>query len=305
LLFLDSWIEELPMIDTDACTGELPMEGSGGEWHAYGLVPTLGVMTDSPEVVMPPSYSATAILAGVLAILSTATCIGATLATRFVSPVAGVVILPLPAVGLVAAILGGAALRSIRRSGGTLGGRPPALIGVFVGLASAVLQGSFSIAALATYWPVRTVLAPAVETMMTQGAQHDFDAVRMALSPAASEALDDARMRMVFEGLHSRAGAFESASFGLDVLRDSHERLRALARSARGSVDQVPKPIGMKFASTRIIAYVFVDQDALGKNQVQIADILFLLPDDTAACLLADGPAAKIAQVLRIAVTIP
>ena len=116
--------------------------------------------------------------------------------------------------------------------------------------------------------------------------------------------LDDQALRMFIQTLERECGPFQSANFGIDVFVESRRRLQTvMARGvAPGAAPpaNVPKPVGLTFANTRAIAYVFVDQVAITRNTVLVSDMLVLLPDGHGVVLRPDSGAAKAALALGI-----
>lgn len=261
-------------------------------------------MPDSSETVLQ-RYSLLAMASAAASIGSLGVCVVASLMAYLVAPEAAVVVLVLPVIAFGGAVMGGLALRKIRRSGGMIGGRPLATIGLFVGLGSGVLQTAFLVSAMATVWPIRTVLAPATGEFLMHLGSGQFDAARPRLDQAARTALDDKALKRFIQTLEQACGPFQSANFGLDVFIESRRRLQEAA--ARGVVPgaatpaNVPKPVGLTFANTRAVAYVFVDQQAIQRGTVLMTDILVLLPDGRAVALGSGGEAAQAAQALGIA----
>jgi len=255
----------------------------------------------APEVGAPPiaGYSLVAMLAFALSVMSLLICLGASVVGAFVTPAALVVILGLPLLGFAAALLGGAALSSIRRSGGATGGRRLAIFAVFVGIGSGVIQASFAVSAIASFWSIKTVLAPSVEPLMAKGVNDgDTEPMRLAFSRAADFRVDDARLASFFGTLEDELGEFESAGVGLDIFFDLRERMAGAAGSTVSPPANQPKPLGLTFKKRRVTAYFFLDQDALQNGDVVIDDALVFLGDGRAVLLALSGDAERLALYL-------
>ncbi len=244
-------------------------------------------------------YSLTAILAFAFSLMSLAICLGATLVGAFVTPAALVVILGLPLLGLAAAVLGAAAASSIKRSPLPIGGRRLAVFALFVGLGSAIIQGSFAVSAVASFWSIKTVLAPRIEPLFEQGVNaDDAGPMRAALSQGAGVRAPDGRVASFFGALEGELGAFEQAGVGVDIFFDLRSRVGAAPPTQAQPPLNQPKPLGLTFANQRVTSYFFLDQDALSRGDVVVDDILVFLADGRALALTTGGDAEKLATFL-------
>lgn len=291
-----------PEDDTGVGAGELPLEPlAPGSGRPRGVLsPPMNEMRGpAPSIA---TYSLLAFASGIASIASVGACLIAAIVALTVSPSAALVVLILPIVAFGGAIMGLVALGRIRRSGGRLGGRPLATMGLFVGLGAGVLQSAFTISALVTIWPVRSVLAPEVDRFMQRVSIGELDRAREQLAESVRPSISDAQLLGFGRVLESRIGEYQNANFGIDVFIESRTRVRSLLTSSASpgapSPTNAPRPIGLKFADTRAIGYVFVDQDALRGGRVLLEDILVLLPDDRAVILRADADASLTAAML-------
>lgn len=232
---------------------------------------------------------------------SLAVCVVTAVAAMLVTPAAAMLVLVLPIVSFAGAGLSLLGLREIRRSGGVLGGRPIALVGLFVGLSGGILQGAAALSALGSAIAVRQNLAPVVEAFMLAGARQDRTATRAALGEMVSRHLGDERLDWFFAQLDERLGAPTGAGFGLGVMiRAANEMSRATAGVPAGkTVIENPKPMELRFARGSVIAYIIPDDDTMRAQQrVALSDILVMLPDGRTLPLRAEGPAAALAKRL-------
>ncbi|MBL0926678.1 MAG: hypothetical protein IBJ11_03370 [Phycisphaerales bacterium] len=247
--------------------------------------------------------SGTAALSAVLAMVSLAACVTAAAAALLGFPAALAAIVVLPVLGLTAAVLGFTSLSIVRRSGGRVIGRVPALIGLFLGLTSAIIQGAFALSVLRVYFDLRNAAAPAVSRMVYAADRGDLSGLRATLSEKASADLTDARAAEFGAALRREAGTIAGAEVRLGTLIRTFEAGRRAARS--GSVQPLaegvlPKPVEIVGDRATLLAYVIVDQDALKKEQVKVADLLVVLPDGRGLTLMNDGPASSAAESLNL-----
>ncbi len=237
---------------------------------------------------------------------SVGVCLLAGIISAVVDPRAAGAVLVLPLISLSGAIMGGVALLRIERSGGRLGGRTAALIGLFLGLVATIIQGAVAGGALAAYFPVKRHIVPTMERAMRSAATGDMTATRALLGPASGTELADERLSRFFLAMEDRLGPWTAARFDIGVLVDAAREARAGAARAGGAAPptgELPKPVVLVFARGEALAFLYPDQAALGKRQVRIADALIILPHDASAIpdavsLMPAGQAAALGKWL-------
>lgn len=256
----------------------------------------------------PGEFSALAIGSAASSLLSVAACLAATLAAVISSPVWAAAIVALPLLGIVGIVLGALALRQIGRSEGRLGGRPLALIGVFLGIMSATLQGAVTIGALARYMPIQQQVAPALQMMARQAVAGDMTAARVALAENTGAVVDDARLEWFFKGLEAKHGELQRVVFGIRTLGTSRETLLRAMRAnppTAAAPTQTPTPLEMHYKRGVATVYVTFDEQALSQNAVRILDLLVVDKDNAARALLPDGPGATLGRWLGLTLDSP
>jgi hypothetical protein len=251
----------------------------------------------------PATFSGLALIAFLLAILSLAAC-----AIPFVAASQSAsltyAVFAMPAIGLAAAITAFLATRRISRSNGLMGGRPLALFAMFVGLAVAILQGSFVLGAVRTVAGIRTALVPVVHEFVLDAAHSDPDGARALLSPATSAQLHAGALRTFADQLSVALGQYQRTELNTADVLAAAAAFRARANPAVEIPAFDARPVVLVCADARAIAYAFLDEDALNQNTVLLIDLLVILPDtDRAITLVPDGPASQVAAALSLATT--
>ncbi len=249
-----------------------------------------------------------------LAVLSVSVCAVAAAFALTGTPSAMFVVFAMPLVGFAAVIVGGAALVKrralMRRDGGVVGGakdvplqRGPAMFGIIIGLASAVLQGSVLAGAVMSYVPVKRALVPVVEAMLTEvGAGHP-DRAMVAIADASKSVVDAPRLDGFFRAAVGVVGEPARAHVGIDIFLKSRTVLSDAVRTGGG---QGPAPdllmqvkaleiVGPK---NRVVMYVLLDEDALKLDRVRIADAMIALEDGECVVLLPQGRMSQLAGYL-------
>jgi hypothetical protein len=256
----------------------------------------------------PGEISPLAIGSAASSLLSVSACLAATLAAVISSPVWAAAIVALPLLGIVGIVLGGLALRQIGKSEGRIGGRPLALIGLFLGIMSATLQGAVTIGALARYMPIQSQVAPALQMMAQKAAAGDMAASRVALAESAGNVVDDGRLGWYFKGLEAKHGELQRVVFGIKTLGTSRETLLRAMRANPPTATppaQTPTPLEMHFKRGVTTVYVWFDEQALSQNAVRILDVLVIDKDNAARALLPDGPGATLGRWLGLTLDLP
>lgn len=228
-------------------------------------------------------------------------CVVAAIAAVFISPSVAAIILVLPLVAAAGALLSALALREINRSAGTVVGKPIAIVGLLVGIVSAILQGAAGLSAAGSMLSIRSNLVPVVETFVLAHERGDRSSMRACLGETVSRHLDDARIDRFFAETRARLGAPKGARFDFGVMLRAGERTRgASAGVAPGAtVIENPRPVELVFDSESAIAFVVPDEEAMrASNRVAIADVLVMLPDDSVLTLRDDGPMEALARRL-------
>lgn len=241
--------------------------------------------------------SVLAIVAAGCSLLSVMVCFGAVVAATLIDPGWGAMMIGLPLLGLAGAICGGLALVRIHRAQGTLLGRNAALIGLFIGLMSAVVQGAVVGGALATFGAISKHVVPAVSSMARDASAGNADAAAALLSDNAKQIAGPAGLAGFFGALEAKHGPLVRVSFGLGTIgaaRRASERATGAPTSAVQA--QSPRPVEVTFKNGWTLLYVYVDDAALDQNQVRVMDLLAVDKDGAARALLPDGPARVLAQ---------
>lgn len=271
-----------------------------------------GAVAEPTNGAAASRLSGTAVLATALALGSLAGCAAFGALAFVIGPWAAAGIIAMPIVALSGFALGLLALKQIGRSGGAVRGRGFALVGVFVGLMSGVVQGSAVAAAVGTWRSVQTTLAPEASRLISAGGRGDFEKARAVMAADASGLAGDERMARFFAAIDARRGTARRASVDLDVFFRASAALRSapLARDTTLQQDRVsPLPVEIECERGRVLCYVFLDAAALRAKAVKVVDLLAVLPPAEAggpdaavsgefAALQPDGPAKRTGEAL-------
>ncbi len=246
-------------------------------------------------------YSSLALLAMLLSLGSVAGCFIVGGLAFLLGPRLAVGILLMPLLGLTGLVTGFIALRRIRRSNGALRGHGFALVGIFVGLMSAVLQGSMSLAAVGKLRTVQVVLAPAVDQFIKDATAGKREPTRRQLAESTNSTLSNERLDLFFDELRARCGEPLGATAQLTVFLRAAAAVRSAPNARTTSIQQdkyAPDPVELLCANDTPLCYVFLDNDALNQGLLRIIDLLVILPGGESLTLLPAGPAKETADAL-------
>lgn len=258
-------------------------------------------MPTDPSNPATPRVSAKALWGSLMSVVSVAVCVLAAIAAMLVSPAVAAVVLILPLVGGAGAVLCVLALREIDRGGGAIVGKPIAIVGLLIGLVSAILQGAAALSAVGSAYAVKANLVPVVESFVLAEARGDRSAMRACLGETVSHHLDDARIDWFFHELRSRQGTLKGADFGLGFMLRAADQLRAAAAgtTAGATVIENPRPIELLFDRGSAVAFVMPDEEAMrASNRIAIGDMIVLMPDSSVIALRENGPGEALATRL-------
>lgn len=250
--------------------------------------------TGEPEL----RTSGLGIIALACALLSVAACVVVAVLSVVGVPAAMVGVLVLPLLGLVGVVFGGVSLARKRAPDGAVYTRGPAVAGVIIGLASAVLQGSVLVGAMRTFAPIKQQVVPVVNAMVREARAGHVDRASEAVGEGARGVVGP-RLEGFAKEIVGVCGDDVRATFSIGALVRATVKLRetmAKANPAAFQSGSPPKPVEFQGSRGRLSAWVLLDEAALDKGQVKITDMMAILPDGRALVLLPDGRFAQLAR---------
>ena len=217
---------------------------------------------------------------------------------------AAVVIFGLPVLGVMAMVTGGMALVQ-RRARGVPLVRGPAAMGVIIGLASAVLQGSVAVGALMAYVPVKKMVTPVVTAVFEQVEAGRADVAVEAIPESSRTVIDAARVERFVGAVTDVVGTPARAVVGLDMfVRTRRVFADAAARgAATGPVPDLGlqvKTVEVEGPRGRVMVFLVLDDAALQRDDVRIADAMAVLPGERCVVLLPEGRMKQLAGFLGL-----
>ena len=207
----------------------------------------------------------------------------------------GVLIAPLLALnGCILAFL---ALRGIERQPEELLGRPLALIALFVGVGVTAIQGALVLLALVTL-SASSRLAPVGAELVGSAQNGRPGLTRQVLNEDMARDLTDAQIASFAQAIDRQHGTVTGSGAGFGLILDARRVF-----SEAGPMDgydpdaaDMPRPVYLRFGDERVLAYVWIDQQALQDKKIRIRDMVVLLDTGQVAVLAADGPGAELAD---------
>jgi hypothetical protein len=254
-----------------------------------------------------PVMSAKAALAGILALASLSACVVSLLLVLVGLIQAFVVVMVLPVLGIAGAVLGYVSLREIGKSQGRLKGRVPALIGLFLGLLTASIQGAAGIGVLRTYMDAKNTLAPAMGRLFIAMDRGEESTAELHLSQS-SETPGAAKRGAMIAALRAKFGACRGATFDLATISEGRALATAGGSTPTGPMQvDLPRTVRLVFERGEALLLVWLDNLALEKGEVRMFDGLVVVSKGEKAgvqgrtppevmVLREDGPGAKVAK---------
>ncbi len=150
----------------------------------------------------------------------------------------------IPGFGLLALILGGAAIISISRSDGRLGGRTPAIVGVILGVLATVIWGALFLGARqAIVIFEREFLSPTM-TAVSAADQGDPGPLRALLRPAEAGAVTDEDIAAFVRSYRAQAGAFVGMPTAFDWSMLGEQSISPVPPTAHEAAIPLPAEFG-------------------------------------------------------------
>lgn len=202
-----------------------------------------------------------------------------------------------PILALNAGILSFLALKNIERSQGALMGRPLALVSLFCGVGVTAIQGAVVLFALVTL-SASSTLAPVASDFVNHTLGDRERLARFLLSEDQAEQLTPVRLDEFAQSVRQHLGDESTGSAGFRLIVDARRAFQD-AGSMEGyqpSADQRPRPIFLNFGERRVLAYVFVNMEALADQKIRIDDMLVMVGEGEVIVLDPDGPARQLAD---------
>lgn len=204
-----------------------------------------------------------------------------------------------PLTGVLGVILGAMSLAFIGKSHGRLTGKPAAIAGIILGIATTALWTAAVIGALQAKTYYTKNMVPVGEGIVLAMEQGDVDGVRVHFTQDANDELTDARIALVAERMDRELGGFVEAPTGIGRMIEQFGESFQGFQGQGGSTYQggpgkpAPIPVAMEFDKGAATMWILVDPDALENQQVILMDAVLMLPTGEGVPMLPDGPAIE------------
>lgn len=167
----------------------------------------------------------------------------------------------LPGAGVLALILGGAAVLVISQSRGRLGGLGLAITGVVFGLLFSIIQIMLLVGIVSGGQFVQQRFLAPVETIITGLETSDRPKARSLFTQDADKAITDAQLDDFARRIHDEWGPMRGAPTSLYSLIKSYIAVGQRMQAIHGNPDLVPAPIRFEKGTTAVLLYL--DQIAM------------------------------------------
>jgi hypothetical protein len=177
----------------------------------------------------------------------------------------------IPGMGLIALVLGGAAMLAISRSDGRLTGRGLATAGLVLGLLGTIFTAMVAMGTLQAQAQVRYF-----GSSYTFIEQQDVNRLSNMLSPSAQQQLTPEELARFHSEVHASWGKFQGPTKGLgDLLQSLAAAAPHVEHRPRGADDF--RPIPMKFEHGTVMAFIKVDPRQPGTRGSPAIDNIMIL----------------------------
>jgi len=224
--------------------------------------------------------------------------------------VVAAVICFLPGTGVLAILLGVAALVAIGGSNGRLEGRGAALSGIILGVITTTLWAAIGFGALQGWTFYTKNLVTTGDRIFQAASARDYDALRGELTADAAESLTNEQIDWFVEQVESREGAVQGASTSFGAMWES---FGAVFSSSGGQQNQnvtvqqnnynskAVIPVAVQCSGGDIIAWIVFEPDSfenIPDETPKAIDILVQFAGQDVVTLRNDGPASEAAREL-------
>jgi hypothetical protein len=250
------------------------------------------------HAIAPSARMSAAALSGfALVVLAVLVGCGSLIGSIFAGWNSWVGVLVAPVLALNGCILSFLALKNIERADGGLMGRPVALVALFCGVGVTAIQGALVLFALATL-SASTTLAPVASEFVNHALADREQLARGLLSEDQAEQITPERLDAFAQTVGQRLGDSSTGSAGFRLIVDARRAFRD-AGSMEGyqpEAGRQPRPVFLNFGDRRVLAYVFVNAEALTDKTIRIDDMLVIAGEGEVIVLAPDGPARELAE---------
>lgn len=213
----------------------------------------------------------------------------------------------IPGTGVIAILLGIAALGVIAKSNGRIEGRGAALSGIILGLITTVIWGAISFGMLQGWTYYTKQMVGTGDRFFQAAAAGDFVAARAEMTTPAAEELQDAQLEWFINAISERSGDVVGASTTARTMLESFGEVFSQAGGSgkpapnmqvQAGPNDVVVPIAVQCASGSVIAWLVFDEGSLntgGATTPKISDLFMLFGNGDVIALRHDGPAAAAA----------
>lgn len=263
--------------------------------------PTIPAQTTEP-LARAPGFAVLSLLCSLASV--GACCSSLLIAYFFKFPEAFTAIIALPILGILGITFGYSAFRRVKHSGGAVMGRNAAIMGIFLGLISVVLQGAFITGILIPAMAVKRQLVPVAERIAAAAPALDAASLDDLFPPATPESA--ASRTRILAAIDEHTSPPRAASFTFDTFFRSRgliadARARGFTTGPAPSADP-PRPVEITSPTSSLLLLLFLDKAALDDDRILIHDLIVVREGHAATILLPDGPAREYADYLGLAV---
>ncbi len=201
-----------------------------------------------------------------------------------------------PLTGVLGVILGAMSLAFIGKSHGRVTGKPAAIAGIILGIATTALWTAVVVGFLQAKTYYTKNMVPVGEGIVLAMEQGDIEGVRAYFTQDANDAITDERIALFAERMDRELGGFVEAPTGIgrmiEQFAETFQGMQGQGGSTynSGPGGPAPIPVAMEFGNGAATLWILADTDALDQQQVILMDAVLQLPTGVGVPMLPDGP---------------
>ncbi len=225
-------------------------------------------------------------------------------------------ILCLPPTGLLAILLGTAALMAIGRSQGKLEGRGAAISGIILGLITTVLWGALMIGVLQAWTYYSKQMIPTGDRFFRALVVDDFDGARNELDQDTSGQITNDQLAAFLTQVEDRLGEVEGVATTTDAMTRAMRSLGNNQQQSRSgntvtvqpNNGDMPVPMLLLASGENAFIIIVFDHDSVygdGSTGPKIVDVAIILSNEDVIALRTAGPASSAADQISDGEVLP
>lgn len=209
------------------------------------------------------------------------------------------VICCIPGLGILAFILGVAALAGINRSQGRVTGKALAGVGIALGVLATVVWIALAIGFAQGWRTYTTQIVGGTSQMMQTISDGDIAGVRTHLLATADADVTDEEIAAFAAIIRRDFGEYIDAPTGFSDMMEGFAQAYGGGNVGGNGRNQDPAiPVAVNYTNGSTVVHIVIDPQSFNTSRIRVQDLFIILPSRKALTLRADGPATTAAVAM-------